>query len=312
MSNLSKIILLQRVEEEDADILAAISKRAFHSDIDVGAPSSEPGGPLGYDSPSFQKRFMRTLVCYKILLDESIVGGLYISSKGNQHRILERVFVDPPLHNRGIATQAIELLWGMYSSVKLWTLGTPEWNVRTRHFYEKLGFSQVGWEGGNTDWRGVWYQKVMDPIKPYEMMRIGDLQNGVKNVTVEPLKIGTPFSISKLNTVDALILGSPVVYGNVTPAIQGFLDSLNKHIKSQKLNLSGVVGGVFGSYAFSGSWVIRNLSARMKDLGFRMVGPTLSVVDGLGRSIPFSLDEITVTKCYELGRIIAQTVSTAE
>ena len=210
MSNLSKIILLQRVEEEDADILAAISKRAFHSDIDVGAPSSEPGGPLGYDSPSFQKRFMRTLVCYKILLDESIVGGLYISSKGNQHRILERVFVDPPLHNRGIATQAIELLWGMYSSVKLWTLGTPEWNVRTRHFYEKLGFSQVGWEGGNTDWRGVWYQKVMDTIKPYETMRIGDLQNGVKDVTVEGKVIGK----SNPRNVKSRSTGKPLTVAN--------------------------------------------------------------------------------------------------
>ncbi|MHA2246226.1 MAG: GNAT family N-acetyltransferase [Candidatus Hodarchaeales archaeon] len=178
-------ISLERVEEGDAEDLASISKSAFHSDIDVGAPSPEPGGPPGYDSPTFQKRFMRILACYKILLDEAIVGGLYISSRGKQHRVLERIFVDPPFHNRGIATQAIKILWGKYSDVQLWTLGTPEWNVRTRHFYEKLGFTQVGWEGGDTDWRGIWYQKVKDPTKPYKMMRIRDLQDGLKDVSVE-------------------------------------------------------------------------------------------------------------------------------
>ncbi len=204
------IILLEPAEEGDAEVLASISKRAFHSDIDVGAPSPEPGGPPGYDSPSFQKRVMRMLVCYKILLNESIVGGLYISSRGKQHRVLERIFVDPPFHNRGIATQAMEILWGMYSSVQLWTLGTPEWNVRTRHLYEKLGFLHVGWEGGDTEWRGMWYQKVMDPTTPYEMVRIGDLKNGLKDVTVEGKVMGK----SNPRNVRSRSTGKPLTVAN--------------------------------------------------------------------------------------------------
>lgn len=227
------IVLLEQAEEGDAEDLASISKRAFHSDIDVGAPSPESGGPPGYDSPSFQKRVMKMLVCYKILLDESIVGGLYISSRGKQHRVVERIFVDPPFHNRGIATQAMEILWGMYSSVQLWTLGTPEWNVRTRHFYEKLGFLQVGWEGEDTDWRGMWYQKVMDPTKPYEMMRIGDLQNGLKDVTIEgnvegksnPRNVrsqstGKPLTVANAELVDSSGSISLVLWNQQIPLVK--------------------------------------------------------------------------------------------
>jgi hypothetical protein len=31
--------------------------------------------------------------------------------------------------------------------VKRWTLGTPAWNRRTRHFYKKVGFSEIGEDG---------------------------------------------------------------------------------------------------------------------------------------------------------------------
>ncbi|MFX0016129.1 MAG: GNAT family N-acetyltransferase [Promethearchaeota archaeon] len=175
-------ISIARAMKKDAEKLTSISKRAFDSDIEVGAPG--PGGPPWYDSPSFHQRFMKFMDYYKILLDENIVGGIF-SRGGKQHRVLEGIFVDPPCHNQGIASRAMELLWEMYPEVQLWTLGTPEWNVRTRHFYEKLGFIQVGWEKGNPTWRGIWYQKVMDPSRPYPMMKVGELRDGLKEVTVE-------------------------------------------------------------------------------------------------------------------------------
>ncbi len=174
-------IKIERAEKGDAEELASISKRAFESDTEVGAPGS--GGPVGYDSSSFQLRIMGFMDYHKILLDNWIVGGIF--TRGKQHRVLERIFVDPPHHNKGIAFRAMELLWERYPDAQLWTLGTPEWNVRTRHFYEKLGFIQVGWESEVPTWRGIWYQKVMDSSSPYEMMKIGELKDGLKDVTVE-------------------------------------------------------------------------------------------------------------------------------
>jgi GNAT superfamily N-acetyltransferase len=169
--------------EEDAETFAQISKRAFDTDVDVGAPG--PGGPPGYDSPEFHIRIREFLDCYKILLDGATVGGVFVGKVNEEHLVLERIFVDPDLHKRGIATRATELVWELYPEARLWTLGTPEWNVRTKRFYEKLEFTQVGWEFGEPEWRGRWYEKTMDPSRPYEMARIGDLSDGMRGVDVE-------------------------------------------------------------------------------------------------------------------------------
>ncbi|MFX0183176.1 MAG: GNAT family N-acetyltransferase [Candidatus Hodarchaeota archaeon] len=176
-------IKIVRAEKRDAEELASISKRAYDSDTEVGAPG--PGGPPGYDSPSSQQRFMQFMDYYKILLDGNIVGGIFVRSGRKKHYVLEGIFVDPPYHNKGIGTRAMELLWESYPDAQLWTLGTPEWNVRTKHFYEKLGFIQIGWENGDSNWRGIWYQKIMDSLPSYEMIKIGELRDGLKDVTVE-------------------------------------------------------------------------------------------------------------------------------
>jgi hypothetical protein len=155
---------------------------------------------------------MKFMDYYKILLDGTIVGGIFVSSRGKQHRILERIFVDPPYHNQGIGSQAMTFLWKLYPDVRLWTLGTPEWNVRTQHFYQKLGFIQVGWEIVKevSHWRGIWYQKEMDPSSPYQMITIGELQDGLKDVTVE----GVILSISSPRNVKSRSTGKPLSVAN--------------------------------------------------------------------------------------------------
>ena len=37
--------------------------------------------------------------------------------------------------------------WKEFPLAKKWTLGTPAWNSRTRHFYKKVGFAEVGEDG---------------------------------------------------------------------------------------------------------------------------------------------------------------------
>ena len=182
MSVSARVSIVEAVEE-DAETFAEISKRAFDTDVDVGAPG--PGGPPGYDTPEFHIRIREFLDCYKILLDGATVGGVFVGKSNEEHLVLERIFVNPDLHNRGIATRATELVWEMYPEGRLWTLGTPEWNVRTKRFYEKLGFTQVGWDLSEPEWRGRWYEKQLDPSRPYEMARIGDLVDGMRGIDVE-------------------------------------------------------------------------------------------------------------------------------
>jgi len=184
-------VRLERAVSEDAETLAEISKRAFHSDINVGAPKGEndtsgEGGPPGYDSPEFQARMMKVCHYYKAIFGGRIVGGLITSRRRPSHYELERIFVDPEYHNRGIATRAFEQVFAMYPDAKIWTLGTPEWNVKTKHFYEKLGFVQMGWtKEGESDWRGRFYEKVMPSDEPYVRDKIKELREGMRSVEVE-------------------------------------------------------------------------------------------------------------------------------
>jgi GNAT superfamily N-acetyltransferase len=178
-------VTLEPAKKEDAEILAEISKRAFHSDFEVGAPNKE-GGPPGYDSPEFQANvFMKWLDYRKILLNGKIVGGLIVEKKKQGHYECQRIFVDPDYHNQGIATKAFQLMWEIYPDAKIWTLGTPEWNVRTKHFYEKMGFVQVGWTKEEKEWRGRYYEKIMDTSQPYVRMKVSELEAGMKDVEID-------------------------------------------------------------------------------------------------------------------------------
>ena len=60
---------------------------------------------------------------------------------------------------------------------------------------------------------------------------------GVEGADIELIKVGTPFSISKLNSADALIFGSPTRYGGVTQEMSFFLENVEAHKESKRLKV---------------------------------------------------------------------------
>jgi len=126
----------------------------------------------------------------------------------------------------------------------------------------------------------------------------------IESVEFELLKAGTPFSITKLNTADALIFGSPTRYGNVTHEMNEFLESAKEHSESNRLKLLGKIGGAFGSYAWDGGWVTYKLEAEMKTLGIQIVVPAVSAVDNMG-AMGSRINEAAFKKCREMGKAIA-------
>lgn len=139
------MLRFEKATPNDARILAQISERAFHSDIHCGATGL--GGPPGYNSDAWQIRMMTAGKYYKILFSEQIVGGFIVRVMGYQYNEMARIFVDPTFQNQGIGTQTFEFMWTEFPEVKRWTLGTPAWNRRTRHFYKKVGFVEIGEDG---------------------------------------------------------------------------------------------------------------------------------------------------------------------
>ena len=124
----------------DALTLNGISKRAFDSDIDVGAPSA--GGPPGYMSVPFHTKMARTNCLYKLTENGLIVGGAILFRDKDKLNI-GRIFVSPENHRKGYGAFMMQEIEALFPDVKEFTLDTPIWNVRTNAFYSKLGYTEV-------------------------------------------------------------------------------------------------------------------------------------------------------------------------
>ncbi|MCR5116001.1 MAG: GNAT family N-acetyltransferase [Lachnospiraceae bacterium] len=131
---------LLKAATSDALILNGISKRAFDSDISVGAPSA--GGPPGYMSLSFHTKMARQGHLYKLTDEGLIVGGAVLFLK-NDILNVGRIFVAPEHFRKGYGIFIMREVEKMFPEVNEFTLDTPVWNIRTKRFYTKLGYKEI-------------------------------------------------------------------------------------------------------------------------------------------------------------------------
>ncbi|MFW9957612.1 MAG: GNAT family N-acetyltransferase [Candidatus Odinarchaeota archaeon] len=190
-------VSIELAKPNDAERLADISKRAFDSDVEVGAPGE--GGPPGYDSPDHQRRMIEDSSSdyLKIMSDGKIVGGTTAYRISDTHYEIFNVFIDPDYHRKGIGRESFRLIMERYPQAKRWTLDTPEWNTRTKAYYEHLGFKQYGifrWVP-TFDLRA--YELVLDPEYKIETTKIADVADNNQRYVIE----GTVDSISESREV---------------------------------------------------------------------------------------------------------------
>ena len=124
----------------DAPVLNAISKHAFDSDVEVGAPSA--GGPPGYMSLKYHMKMARSGHLFKLTENGLIIGGAILFPDGDTLNI-GRIFISPEYFRKGYGTYMMQEIEGLFPDVKAFTLDTPAWNTRTNCFYTKLGYSEV-------------------------------------------------------------------------------------------------------------------------------------------------------------------------
>ena len=138
----------------DAVSLVCISKKAFDSDVEVGATGA--GGPPGYNSLSFHTKMARMNCLYKLVDDYKIIGGALLFLKDDQLNV-GRIFIAPEYFHKGFGIFMMQEIEAMFSEVKTFTLDTPVWNVRTNAFYQKLGYVEV-----KRDEDFIYYEKQSD------------------------------------------------------------------------------------------------------------------------------------------------------
>jgi len=77
---------------------------------------------------------------YKILENEKIVGSIFIYKISDHQYELDTISIHPEYQNKGIGSDAINLIESLYPDALCWTLQTPEADHRNRHLYEKHGY----------------------------------------------------------------------------------------------------------------------------------------------------------------------------
>jgi len=133
----------------------------------------------------------------------------------------------------------------------------------------------------------------------------------VKSVDVELLKIGTPFSLSKLEKADAIIFGSPNYYDDVTHEMKNVLDTLKA--SKDRLHLSDKIGGVFASYGWLGGFATKVLEDYVEVFGMKLLKPSVLIHGRWGDDWELSADallsEKDLKKCSDLGKTVAEQLS---
>ena len=136
----------------DALVLNAISRLAFDSDTEVGAPSA--GGPPGYMSLKYHMKMAKSGHLFKLTENGLILGGAILFRRGGTLNI-GRIFIDPQHFRKGYGILMMQEIEALFPDVKVFLLDTPVWNTRTNAFYTRLGYSEVK---RNTDF--VYYSKT--------------------------------------------------------------------------------------------------------------------------------------------------------
>ena len=136
----NKDLQFSKAGTSDALVLNCISKQAFDSDVDAGAPSK--GGPPGYMSLPFHMKMARLGHLFKLTDHGLIVGGAILFPEKDMLNV-GRIFVSPEHFRKGYGTRMMQEIEAAFPDVKGFTLDTPVWNIRTNRFYMKLGYAEV-------------------------------------------------------------------------------------------------------------------------------------------------------------------------
>lgn len=178
----SEGISLIKAQSKEANILANIYERAYTSNN--SHRSLLTNRKPRYVNPIFHQNLMEWTEYYKIILTDETVGGVIVQPVNKLHKIIRQIYVDPKHHEKEILYETIRQTIELYPSVKMWTLGIPKWDIKTKTFYENFGFIEIGVEATRDEYR-AWYQKNMDPDDPYVMQKIVKLYDGQSGVDVE-------------------------------------------------------------------------------------------------------------------------------
>ncbi|WP_379155067.1 GNAT family N-acetyltransferase [Paenibacillus sp. sgz5001063] len=137
------MLSIRSADLQDADKLAEIQKRTFDEDARRFQNKAEDGPP-GYSSSSWQSEMMEKGLYYKLLAEDSIIGGMIVFASPDEQEVhLGRIFIDPLYQNRGYGQAAFHFLFSTFPNAHKWTLDTPSWRSETNISMKSSGLCRL-------------------------------------------------------------------------------------------------------------------------------------------------------------------------
>ncbi len=142
---------VEQARPDEAEALTSIQTATFDDDTrrHLGKPR---GGPSGYDSIEFCKGLIAERRMYTIKEDGAIIGGAFVTERAEGTVSINRLFIVPGQQGQGMGGQALLALEAKFPDAERFVLDTPIWAERNQHFYESLGYCQVGEVHGEGAW----------------------------------------------------------------------------------------------------------------------------------------------------------------
>ncbi|MDP7979566.1 GNAT family N-acetyltransferase [Bacillus sp. WLY-B-L8] len=138
-------IRIEKASIIDAEALTEISKKTFNEEAKKWLPDQENIidyniQPSGYASIEMTKYMIKELHSFKIIYNETIVGGIIVTISGQSFGRIDRIFVDPNYQGKGIGSKVITLIEKEFLNVRTWDLETSSKQINNHFFYEKMGY----------------------------------------------------------------------------------------------------------------------------------------------------------------------------
>lgn len=96
-----------------------------------------------YPSPASVLEDLDKYLYHTILLDDQIIGGLYLIEK-DASLTLEDFCIHPDYQNKGYGYKVMKMLEKEYSHIDKWHLVTPVYSLGNQALYHKLNYKVMG------------------------------------------------------------------------------------------------------------------------------------------------------------------------
>jgi GNAT superfamily N-acetyltransferase len=135
------MIEIKRALLKDAEAITEIKIKAYNKEINTYL--GRDGGPPGYDKVKSEIDIITNLIAYKIVLDNKIIGGLFLIPIERNKMRFEDFVIDPMYQNKGYGYKVMQLIEEMHTDIVEWQLSTPVFSVGNQHLYTKFGYKEV-------------------------------------------------------------------------------------------------------------------------------------------------------------------------